>query len=228
MPYGPKSPDTVRRYSREIAGFLRDQGVKSIVIACNTATAHALSVLREELDMPVIGVVEPGARAAVAATTRGHIGVIGTAGTIKSGAYERAIRALDPDAIDHGARLSALRSARRRGLDRPRGDAPDRARVSRAARRRGDRHARARLHALSAAQAAAARRARPRRAPHRQRRGDGRGNGAHARAARTRGRRRGADPIYRFIASDDPLQFLQLGQRFLGGTIEGVEIRTLG
>ena len=99
VPYGPKSPETVQRYSREIASFLRDQGVKSIVIACNTATAHALGVLREELDMPVIGVVEPGARAAVAASRTGHIGVIGTVGTIKSGAYERAIRAIDPDAI---------------------------------------------------------------------------------------------------------------------------------
>src|SRR4051795_10474316 len=99
VPYGPKSPETVRRYSREIAGFLRAEGVKGIVIACNTATAHALSVLRDEMDMPVIGVVEPGARAAVAATRRGHIGVIGTVGTIKSGAYERAIRALDPDVL---------------------------------------------------------------------------------------------------------------------------------
>src|SRR5215216_285126 len=99
VPYGPKSPETVRRYSREIAGFLTEQGVKSIVIACNTATAHALSALREELDMPVIGVVEPGARAAVAATREGRIGVIGTVGTIKSGAYERAIRALDSNVI---------------------------------------------------------------------------------------------------------------------------------
>jgi glutamate racemase len=97
VPYGPKSPDTVRRYSREIAGFLRDQGVKSIVIACNTATAHALTVLRDEFDMPVIGVVEPGARAAVSVTTGGRIGVIGTVGTIKSGAYERAIRAINSD-----------------------------------------------------------------------------------------------------------------------------------
>src|SRR3954463_8477582 len=73
VPYGPKSPDTVRRYSREIASYLQGEGVKSIVIACNTATAHALDVLRDELDMPVIGVVEPGARAAVSATRRGHI-----------------------------------------------------------------------------------------------------------------------------------------------------------
>src|SRR3954468_17859008 len=68
VPYGPKSPDTVRRYSREIASFLQDQGVKSIVIACNTAPAHAHSVLRKERDMPVVGVAGPGARAAVAAT----------------------------------------------------------------------------------------------------------------------------------------------------------------
>ena len=98
VPYGPKSPDTVRRYSREISAYLRDRGVKALVVACNTATAHALSALQAEEPIPVIGVVEPGARAAVAATRGGKIGVIGTAGTIKSGAYERAIRALRPAA----------------------------------------------------------------------------------------------------------------------------------
>jgi glutamate racemase len=98
VPYGPKSPDTVRRYSREIAGFLRDEGVKALVVACNTATAHALPMLRETLDMPVVGVVEPGARAALAATREGPVGVIGTAGTIASGAYEEAIRRIQPAA----------------------------------------------------------------------------------------------------------------------------------
>jgi glutamate racemase len=98
VPYGPKSPDTVRRYSREIASYLRERGVKALVVACNTATAHALATLQAEEAMPVIGVVEPGARAAVAATKGGTIGVIGTVGTIRSGAYERAIRALRPDA----------------------------------------------------------------------------------------------------------------------------------
>jgi glutamate racemase len=98
VPYGPKSPETVRRYSREIADFLREQGVKAIVIACNTATAHALPTLRAEQTIPVVGVVEPGARAAVRATRGGTIGVIGTVGTIASGAYERAIRALSADA----------------------------------------------------------------------------------------------------------------------------------
>ncbi|HEX6058116.1 MAG TPA: aspartate/glutamate racemase family protein, partial [Gemmatimonadaceae bacterium] len=71
VPYGPKSPETVRRYAREITGFLREQGVKAVVVACNTATAHALPMLREELPMPVIGVVEPGARAAVDASRGG-------------------------------------------------------------------------------------------------------------------------------------------------------------
>ena len=96
VPWGPKSPDTVRRYAGEIAGWLVGQGVKVVVVACNTATAHALPHLRESLRIPVIGVVEPGARAAVREDHDGHIGVIGTAGTIASGAYERAIRALAP------------------------------------------------------------------------------------------------------------------------------------
>lgn len=98
VPYGNKSPDAVRRYSREIAAWLTEQGVKVIVVACNTATAHALETLQRERPLPVIGVVEPGARAAVGATRTRRIGVIGTAGTIASGAYERAIHALMPSA----------------------------------------------------------------------------------------------------------------------------------
>ena len=70
VPYGPKSPDTVRRYSREITSYLRGVGVKAIVVACNTATAHALPQLKKEFPGPVIGVIEPGARAAVRATAR--------------------------------------------------------------------------------------------------------------------------------------------------------------
>src|SRR5437588_7793069 len=98
LPYGPKSPDTVRRYSREIGTFLVGERIKALVVACNTATAHALPMLRDELPVPVIGVVEPGARAAVAVATSRRIGVIGTAGTIASRAYERAIAALSPGA----------------------------------------------------------------------------------------------------------------------------------
>ncbi len=97
VPYGPKSPETVRRYASQIAGWLVAEGVKAIVVACNTATAHALEMLQQELSIPVIGVIQPGARAAVAATSVGPIGVIGTSGTIASGAYERAIHAIAPD-----------------------------------------------------------------------------------------------------------------------------------
>ena len=98
VPYGPKSPEVVRRYSLEILHWLVGQGVKLVTIACNTSTAHALEALRAESPVPVIGVIEPGARAAAQASRTGRIGVIGTAGTIASGAYARAIQALRPDA----------------------------------------------------------------------------------------------------------------------------------
>jgi glutamate racemase len=91
----------VRRYSGEILAYLLRRGVKAVVVACNTSTAHALDYLKEHSPVPVVGVIEPGARAAVAATKSGVIGVIGTAGTIASGAYERAIKALRPDARVH-------------------------------------------------------------------------------------------------------------------------------
>jgi glutamate racemase len=98
VPYGPKSPDTVLRYSREITSYLKGEGVKALVIACNTATAHALPALRQEYDIPIVGVIEPGAQAAAAATKTRRVGVIGTAGTIKSRAYEKEILKLLPDA----------------------------------------------------------------------------------------------------------------------------------
>ena len=96
VPYGPKSPDVVRRYSLEILHWLLEQGVKAVVVACNTSTAHALRSLQEATAIPVIGVIKPGARAAIAAGSGGPIGVIGTAGTIASNAYGRAIAALSP------------------------------------------------------------------------------------------------------------------------------------
>ena len=98
VPYGPKSPDTVVRYSREIVDFLKQEGVKSIVVACNTATAHALPTLRAENDLPIVGVIEPGSRAAARATKSGSVGVIGTQGTVNSRAYEKAIAAAAPEA----------------------------------------------------------------------------------------------------------------------------------
>lgn len=98
VPYGPKSPETVRRYALQIGEWLVQEGVKCIVVACNTATAHALDSLQASLPVPVIGVVEPGARAAARANRGGPIGVIGTSGTIASGAYTRAIQQQSPHA----------------------------------------------------------------------------------------------------------------------------------
>lgn len=98
VPYGTKSADTVIRYARACAAILLEREIKALVVACNTASAFAIETLRGEMSIPVVGVVEPGARAAVERSTRGRIGVIGTAGTVASGAYPRAITALSPDA----------------------------------------------------------------------------------------------------------------------------------
>ncbi len=95
VPYGGKSAQTIERYSIEITALLLAEQAKLIVVACNTASALAIPRLEELLKVPVIGVIVPGARAAVAATRNGRIGVIGTRATIQSRAYERAIHALD-------------------------------------------------------------------------------------------------------------------------------------
>jgi len=97
VPYGTKSVKTVQRYALEAAEFLVDRGVKLLVVACNTASAVALEQLRERFQLPVIGVIEPGARRACASRNR-RIGVIGTEGTINSGRYPQAITALVPEA----------------------------------------------------------------------------------------------------------------------------------
>ena len=227
VPYGPKSPETVRRYSREIASFLVDQGVKTLVVACNTATAHALPALRESLEMPVIGVIEPGARAAVRATRNGRVGVVGTAGTIKSGAYERALRAIEPSLrvtaracplfvplveegwVDHEAtRLVAeeyLAPILHEDVD---------------TLVLGCTHypllkgiigdvLGGNVRLIDSAEETA--------------RETSIVLGKQCLAASA-----DAEPQHRFIASDDPLMFLQLGQRFLGGAIESVEVKTLG
>ena len=96
VPYGPKSPETVKRYSLEILHWLLGEKVKAVVVACNTSTAHALRALQEATPVPVLGVIKPGARAAIEFGGDGPIGVIGTAGTIASDAYNRAIQALAP------------------------------------------------------------------------------------------------------------------------------------
>lgn len=226
VPYGPKSPDTVRRYSREIVAFLLEQHVKAIVVACNTATAHALPVLDAELSIPVIGVVGPGARAAVRATRTGRIGVIGTEGTIKSGAYVRAINAESPTALvtarscpllvplveegwtDH----EATRLIAREYLAPFLRDEVDTLVL-------GCTHypllkpmiaeiVGPQVRLIDSAEETAA---------------DTRRMLAEHDIAST-----AAEGRYRFVASDDPQQFLELGQRFFGDTIERVEIRTFG
>ena len=227
VPYGPKSPDTVRRYSREIASFLVEQGVKTLVVACNTATAHALPVLRETLSVPVLGVIEPGARAAVQATRNGHVGVIGTAGTIKSGAYERALRALEPSLrvtaracplfvplveegwVNHEAtHLVAeeyLAPLLREDVDTlVLGCTHYPLLKSVIADVLGGS-----VRLIDSAEETAR-------------------ETSAVLAAERLAASPDADPRYRFIASDDPLMFLQLGQRFLGGAIESVEVKTLG
>ena len=95
-PYGTKSPEVVTRYALENVAFLLERGVKLVVVACNTVSSVGLGALRARCDVPIIDVVEPGARAAVAASRTRKIGVIGTEATIASGSYTRAIRALDP------------------------------------------------------------------------------------------------------------------------------------
>lgn len=96
VPYGSKSRETIIRYSQQIIRFLRTKQVKAIVIACNTASAYALDTVEKELDIPIIGVVNAGARTAVHTTRNGKIGVIGTEGTISSGIYTEVMRRMRP------------------------------------------------------------------------------------------------------------------------------------
>ncbi len=98
LPYGNKTKETVTRFSLEIASFLVRQNVKCLLVACGTASSHALEAIRSRLSMPVIGVIEPAARAAVAASPHGTIGVIGTLATVGSGSYVEAVHALAPQA----------------------------------------------------------------------------------------------------------------------------------
>ena len=99
LPYGNKSKETVTRFSVEIASFLVRQHVKCVVVACNTASSHALDELRDRFGVPVIGVIEPAAKAAVAASPRGRIGVVGTLATVGSNAYAEAIARIAPQAV---------------------------------------------------------------------------------------------------------------------------------
>ena len=102
VPYGSKSKNTVIRYSRQIVHFLETQQVKAIVIACNTASALALDTIEKEIDLPIIGVVKPGAQMAVETTQNKRVGVIATESTIQSGLYQQLITEADPAITVYG------------------------------------------------------------------------------------------------------------------------------
>jgi glutamate racemase len=229
VPYGSKSPRTVEKYSLTCQQFLLDRGVKLVLIACNTASAQALPALVAAASVPVVGAVEPGAQSALGATKCGHIGVIGTLGTVRSNAYAKAIAARDgatrltqlpcPLLVplaeegwtdDDIAKLVARRYLVQLFERDPAIDTlvlgcthyPLLKPLLRDVLGPG-------VRLIDSAEETAAETAR-------------------TLAAADLCAEPAAEPSYRFVASDDPLQFLQLGQRFLGGTMEGVEIRTLG
>src|SRR5690625_4893184 len=96
-PYGPRSKKEVKNFTWEMVEFLLKKNIKMLVIACNTATAFTLTELQDELDIPVIGVIQPGARSAIKATQTNHVGIIGTEGTIRSEAYPNALKSIKSD-----------------------------------------------------------------------------------------------------------------------------------
>ncbi len=227
VPYGNKGPETVQRYSREIADFLESRGVKAIVVACNTATAHALPLLQAERSVPVVGVIEPGARAAVGATESGAIGVIGTVGTVRSGAYDRAIHALRSDVRVEGRPCPLFVPLVEEGwTDREATRLIAREYLAPLTRDHVDTLVLgcthypllkpllqdllgARVRLIDSAEETAA---------------------ETGRVLRERGLEAPADavPRYQFVCSDEPTRFLALGQRFLGRAIDTVESHPLG
>jgi glutamate racemase len=108
LPYGPRPPAELRRFSREIAGYLAGQGVKLIVAACNSATSAALPELQTHLDVPVVGVLTPEAHAAVQATRNRRVGLLATQATVASGRYEELVRALDAGVRVHAVACPRL------------------------------------------------------------------------------------------------------------------------
>jgi glutamate racemase len=227
VPYGPKSPETVRRYSREILHWLLDQGVKAVVIACNTSTAHALEVLQAESPVPVIGVIEPGAAAAAAAAGDAPIGVIGTAGTIASDAYARAIHRIRPEVrVEQRACPLFVPLVEEGWFDHPAAELI----------------AREYLEPLSAAGIGTLVLGcthYPLLKPLLQRvlGGDVRliDSGEETAAAVARALRAGglsapagAPPTHRFVVSDDEPRFRQVGSRFIGDRLGRAEVVTLG
>lgn len=101
-PYGPRPKEEVITFTQQMVDFLLKKDIKLLVIACNTATAFTLDLLKETLDIPVLGVIQPGARAAIKVTETKDIGVIGTVGTIESEAYPDALHSISEDLTVHG------------------------------------------------------------------------------------------------------------------------------
>jgi glutamate racemase len=108
LPYGNKSFETIVQYARQCGDFLRHQNVKIVIVACNTATAMALPTLQRELELPVVGVIQPGVEAALQNTRSGRVGLIGTIGTIRSGAYQKALQAAGGNKVRVTARATPL------------------------------------------------------------------------------------------------------------------------
>ena len=146
VPYGSKSRETVTRYSRQIVRFLETQKVKAIVVACNTASAYALDELEKEIDIPIIGVVRPGAKTAAEVTRNGQVGVIATAGTIGSGIYPPA----QTGCAGNGESVPAFCSACGRRTLAGSSNRRDSDAISERADRYGNRHADTWMYALSA------------------------------------------------------------------------------
>lgn len=96
-PYGPRTPEEIRSFTWEMVEFLLTKDIKMLVIACNTATAYTLVELQEQLSIPVVGVIQPGARAAIKSTANNHVGIIGTEGTVRSKAYSIALNMIKPN-----------------------------------------------------------------------------------------------------------------------------------
>jgi len=224
VPYGIKSPRTIIHFSEENCRFLAEREPKLIVVACNTASAAALPHLRRTLDVPLLGVVEPGVRAAAAATRNRRVGVIGTEATIKSRAYVDGIRALDPSIslIDRACPLFVPLVEEGRGCDDP---------IVRLAAKEylrpilefgadtlvlGCTHYPLLKPALREVVGSAVTIV------------DSAEETARATAARLESsalkRADAASPVYRYFVTDNPVRFASVGSRIMGNIIDNVEL----
>jgi glutamate racemase len=227
VPYGTKSAEVVTRYTEQNARFLIERDIKLLVVACNTASAVALPHLERRLQVPVLGVISPGAQAAAERSRSGRIGVIGTAGTIRSGAYARALEAVRPGVEVVGKACPLFVALAEEGWVS--GEVPRLVAREYLAELKdagvdtlvlGCTHyplLKPLLHTLLGADVRLI-------------------DSAEETAAETArvlaeaglDAPNDARPTYRFVCSDDPARFLTLGQRFLGGAIDHVERHPLG